>query len=256
MLKLIGKWSTSWTYDIYKLPELFHYITSCLSQIIFNSIEHINETSNELKLAQALYDSLRCGKSEKREQQNLMRSTIARATDSTFQLKKSSSLYVMSPSERVPSNWSRSSVSIMKRSNSENLGQRKNHFAATNIFSTTTPMQNLELKTPRVILDFPPMLIAHQLYIIEVETAKSINAMEILHKIDLYEVENSILFDEKGWVHTRTCVPTWRRWIRKIALSGLVLNKNKPIDGKNRTEKLPEIVITFERVCPFSSTDI
>jgi hypothetical protein len=101
------------------------------------------------------------------------------------------------------------------------------------------------IENTRLILEFPPILLARQLLLIETEIATSFKPMEILQNIESFNTSKSILFDEEGWIHNRTCVTVWREWARDIGLSGLVRG------GKVSTGKLPlpPIITSFERVC-------
>ena len=75
------------------------------------------------------------------------------------------------------------------------------------------PANSTMVDKTRLILEFPPMLLAKQLLLIEYEIARDCKPMDIMMNIERYNTSKSILFDEKGWIHNRTCVAGWRQWI-------------------------------------------
>jgi hypothetical protein len=101
------------------------------------------------------------------------------------------------------------------------------------------------VETTRLILEFSPILLAKQLLLIEYEIARDCKPMEIMQNIERYDTSKSILFDEEGWIHNRTCVTVWRQWTREIGLSGLERGGKEPV---NKKLPLPPIITSFERV--------
>lgn len=120
------------------------------------------------------------------------------------------------------------------------------HSGGSTVPASKPPVPKDHANTTPLILEFPPMIFAEQLFLIELDVAVKVKPMEILQNIESYATRNSILFDEKSWIQNRTCLTVWSHWIREYELASLVTQPESKDAG---ILNLPEIVSSFERVC-------